>query len=181
VETDPDTWRRASLDEMDDEASRRFCEAVFRPELGANRLLSNRSIWFQATIVSNQTWRADNVILLGDALRTVHFSLGSGTRMAMQDAIALHRAFQACGDDLDAAFAAFEAERRPASASFQAAASRSLDWYERVAATMSLSPVEFAYHYMRRTGRVTDEHLRERDPEFMAAVEGIPDRRHNSA
>ena len=170
VETDPDTWRRAGLDRMQDEASRRYCEDVFRPELGANRLLSNRSTWFQATIVSNDHWHTRNVVLLGDALRTVHFSLGSGTRMAMQDAIALHRAFHTHGEDLPAAFAAFEAERRPASASFQSAASRSLDWYEQVAGKMDLDPVEFAYDYMRRTGRVTDEHLRERDPDFMAAV-----------
>lgn len=170
VETDPGTWRRAGLDRMEDEASRRYCEDVFRPELGANRLLSNRSTWFQATIVSNERWHSKNIVLLGDALRTVHFSLGSGTRMAMQDAIALHRAVQAHGGDLPAAFAAFEAERRPASASFQSAASRSLDWYEQVAGKMDLDPVEFAYDYMRRTGRVTDEHLRERDPGFMAAV-----------
>jgi 2-polyprenyl-6-methoxyphenol hydroxylase-like FAD-dependent oxidoreductase len=173
VEVDPDTWKRAGLDTMSDEDSRRFCEQVFAKDLGSNGLLSNRSIWFSANIVSNENWSYKNVVLLGDALRTVHFSLGSGTRMAMQDAIALYEAVNLHGKDLPAAFAHFEKLRRTSSANFQTAAAKSLDWYESVDQKMHLDPVIFAYDYMRRTGRVSHEDLKERDPNFIARYEAL--------
>jgi anthraniloyl-CoA monooxygenase len=171
LEVDPDTWQRAGLHQASEDESRRFCADVFRAELGSNELLSNRSLWFEANIVKNERWSHGNIVLLGDALRTVHFSLGSGTRMAMQDAIALQRGFVAQPNDVPAAFAAFEAERRPASSSFQAAAGKSLDWYERVADKLHLDPVSFAYDYMRRTGQVSHDDLKQRDPLFTAAAE----------
>ena len=173
VEVDPDTWQRAGLDRMSEDESRRYCAQVFAADLGSNELPTNRSLWFEANIVKNERWTHRNIVLLGDALRTVHFSLGSGTRMAMQDAIALHRAIAEHPSDLDAAFAAFEGTRRPASSTFQAAAARSLDWYENVAGRMHLDPVSFAYDYMRRTGQVTHEDLRRRDPHFTAAYEQL--------
>jgi 2-polyprenyl-6-methoxyphenol hydroxylase-like FAD-dependent oxidoreductase len=173
VEVDPDTWQRAGLDRMSEDESRRYCAQVFAADLGSNELLTNRSLWFEANIVKNERWTHRNIVLLGDALRTVHFSLGSGTRMAMQDAIALHHAIAEQPSDLDAAFAAFEGTRRPASSTFQAAAARSLDWYENVAGRMHLEPVSFAYDYMRRTGQVTHEDLRRRDPHFTAAYEQL--------
>lgn len=171
VEVDPETWRRAGLHQATDEESRRYCEQVFRWELGSNQLLSNRSVWFQALIVRNARWSHRNIGLIGDALRTVHFSLGSGTRMAMQDAIALHAALVTHGDDVAAAFAAFERTRRTASSEFQLAANKSLDWYETVRDRLNLDPVSFAYHYMRRTDRVTHEDLRRRDPAFVDRYE----------
>lgn len=171
VEVDPDSWRRAGLDTASEEESRRYCARVFGDELGANGLLGNRSLWFEANIVRNERWSHENIVLLGDALRTVHFSLGSGTRMAMQDAIALHQGLLRHPGDVPGAFAQFEALRRPASSSFQAAAGRSLDWYENVAAKMHLDPVAFAYDYMRRTGQVSHDDLRQRDPAFAAAYE----------
>lgn len=173
VEVDPDTWQRAGLDRASEDESRRFCAEVFRPELGSNELLTNRSLWFEANIVKNEQWTHRNIVLLGDALRTVHFSLGSGTRMAMQDAIALQRGLAAHPNDLPAAFAAFEATRRPASSSFQSAAARSLDWYEGVADKLHLDPVSFAYDYMRRTGQVAHDDLKQRDPHFTAAYESL--------
>lgn len=176
VEVDPDTWKRAGLDAASEDESRRRCAEVFRPELGSNELLTNRSLWFEANIVKNERWTHRNIVLLGDALRTVHFSLGSGTRMAMQDAIALHRGLAAHPNDLPAAFAAFEATRRPASSSFQSAAAKSLDWYENVADRLHLDPLAFAYDYMRRTGQVSHHDLKQRDPHFTAACEasGLP-------
>jgi anthraniloyl-CoA monooxygenase len=93
--------------------------------------------------------------------------------MAMQDAIALHRAFVRCGDNIPAAFAEFESCRRDASADFQRAAEKSLDWYENVATKMRLDPIRFAYDYMRRTGRVSHEDLKERDPNFVTAYEAL--------
>ena len=171
VEVDPDSWRRAGLDTASEDDSRRYCAEVFREDLGANELLGNRSLWFEANIVRNECWSHQNIVLLGDALRTVHFSLGSGTRMAMQDAIALHQGLLQHPGDARAAFAVFEAQRRPASSSFQAAAARSLDWYENVADKMHLDPVDFAYDYMRRTGQVSHDDLRQRDPAFASAYE----------
>ena len=173
VEVDPETWVRASLDRMSDADSRRFLAAVFEPELGGNPLLSNRSNWFRANIVRNARWSYRNVVLLGDALRTVHFSLGSGTRMAMQDAIALHRAVVAHGHDLDAAFAQFEATRAAESTDFQAAAAKSIAWYEHVSERMHLHPVAFACDYMCRTGRVTLGELRRRDPHLIEALDRL--------
>jgi len=171
VEVDPDTWRRAGLDKASEDESRRFCAEVFRPELGGNELLTNRSLWFEANIVRNEHWTHANIVLLGDALRTVHFSLGSGTRMAMQDAIALQRGLIEHPNDLAGAFAAFEGTRRPASSSFQSAAAKSLDWYENVADKLHLDPLSFAYDYMRRTGQVSHDDLKRRDPHFTAAFE----------
>ncbi|WP_298233071.1 FAD-dependent monooxygenase [uncultured Azohydromonas sp.] len=173
VEVDPHTWQRAGLGRMSEDESRRYCAQVFAADLGSNELLTNRSLWFEANIVRNERWTHRNIVLLGDALRTVHFSLGSGTRMAMQDAIALHHAIAEHPSDLDAAFAAFDGTRRPASSTFQAAAARSLDWYENVADRMHLDPVSFAYDYMRRTGQVTHEELRRRDPHFTGAYEQL--------
>lgn len=172
VEVDPETWQRAGLDTASEEESRAFCERVFADDLGGNALLGNRSNWFQASVVRNEHWSHGKVVLLGDALRSVHFSLGSGTRMAMQDAIALCDAVCAHRDDVPAAFQTFEHSRRDASTRFQEAARRSLDWYESIADKMHLDPVAFAYDYMLRTGRVTHEDLRARDPEFIRRVEG---------
>jgi anthraniloyl-CoA monooxygenase len=176
VEVDPETWQRAGLDRMSEDESRRHCARVFRAELGSNELLTNRSMWFGANIVRNQNWTHRNIVLLGDALRTVHFSLGSGTRMAMQDAIALHRGLAAHPSDVAAAFREFEAIRRPASSTFQDAAGKSLDWYENVAAKMDLDAVSFAYDYMRRTDQVSHEDLQQRDPHFTAAYEALHSR-----
>jgi len=171
VEVAPETWERAGLDRAGDEESRRYCADVFRPELGGHELMSNRSRWFEANVVKNERWTHRNIVLIGDALRTVHFSLGSGTRMAMQDAIALHRVLADQPDRIPAALAAFEAARRPASSSFQSAAAFSLDWYENVEAKLHLDPLAFAYDYMRRTGKVSHDDLKQRAPHFIAAYE----------
>jgi 2-polyprenyl-6-methoxyphenol hydroxylase-like FAD-dependent oxidoreductase len=173
VEVDPQTWQRAELDRMSEDESRRYCADVFRADLGSNELLSNRSLWFGANIVRNKNWTHRNIVLLGDALRTVHFSLGSGTRMAMQDAIALDRGLAQHPGDISAALQAYEAIRRPASLTFQEAAGKSLDWYENVATKMHLDPVTFAYEYMRRTDQVSHEDLKIRDPHFAEAFEAL--------
>jgi anthraniloyl-CoA monooxygenase len=173
VEVDPETWQRAGLDQMSEDESRRLCADVFRAELGSNELLTNRSLWFGANIVRNENWTHQNIALLGDALRTVHFSLGSGTRMAMQDAIALHCGLAKHPDDLSSAFREYEFIRRKASATFQEAANKSLNWYETVATKMQLDPISFAYDYMRRTDQVSHEDLKQRDPDFTAAFEAL--------
>jgi anthraniloyl-CoA monooxygenase len=171
IETDPQTWQRARLDQMSDAQSRALCEHIFADDLGGQALLSNNSNWFEAVTVKNECWHAGKVVLLGDALRSVHFSLGSGTRMAMEDAIALCDGLETHGPEVDKVFGHFEAKRRPASDRFQLAAAKSLDWYENVAEKMYLDPVDFTYDYMLRTGRVTHDDLRLRAPDFVRQYE----------
>ncbi|HWP23435.1 MAG TPA: FAD-dependent monooxygenase, partial [Candidatus Binatia bacterium] len=159
------------LDRMSDEDSRAYCERVFAADLGGHRLVTNKSIWRQFALLKTCRWHVGNVVLIGDALRTVHFSIGSGTRLAFEDAIALDRAFALAGGDVPRALAAFELERRPIVEKIIAAADRSSYWYERLAEKMKLPPGELAYDYMTRSGRMTDERLRELSPRFMARVD----------
>ena len=174
VETDPDTFARAGLAAMSEAESLRYCERVFADDLAGEPLRSNKSQWFRYAIVRNRNWYHGNVVLLGDALRTGHPSIGSGTRLAMQDSIALFRAFERRGADVAAALAEFERTRRPGSDGLQAAAVKSTEWYETVRTKLGLAPVAFAYDYMRRTGRVSHEDLRKRDPALVAAYEALP-------
>ena len=110
-------------------------------------------------------------MLLGDALRTVHFSIGSGTRLAFEDAIALERAFAECGEDVPLVLACFERERRPVVDKLLAAAKASSYWYERFPEKMHFEPWQLAYDYMTRSGRMTEERLRSVAPKFMARVD----------
>jgi anthraniloyl-CoA monooxygenase len=173
VECDPDTWRAAALDRRSEAESLEYCEEVFREDLDGHKLLSNRSVWFNYAIVANQSWFRGNLVLLGDALRTGHPSIGSGTRLAMQDAIALFHAFASCGPDVPAALAEFERKRRPASDELQAAAIKSTEWYESVRGKLHLDPISFAYDYLRRTGRVSHRDVTRRDPELARAYEAL--------
>ena len=172
VECDAATWQRAGLDRMNDAGSRACCERVFAPELGGHALVSNKSLWRQFPLLYNRRWSAGNAVLIGDALRSMHFSIGSGTRLAFEDAIALDRAFGEAGDDVSQALAAFERERRPVVEKLLAAANASSFWYERMRERMALKPWALAYDYMTRSGRMTDERLRELSPKFMARVDG---------
>jgi len=171
VECDEATWRRAGLDRVSDEESRDYCQQVFAPDLNGNPLVSNKSIWRQFLLLACRHWFAGNTVLIGDALRTVHFSIGSGTRLAFEDAIALDRALGEEGDDVPRALAAFERERRPVVEKIIAAANLSSFWYERLPEKMTLEPWQLAYDYMTRSGRMTDERLRELSPKFMARVD----------
>jgi 2-polyprenyl-6-methoxyphenol hydroxylase-like FAD-dependent oxidoreductase len=171
VECDVATWRRAGLDQMSDEDSRAYCEGVFARDLGGHPLLSNKSIWRQFLLLASGRWFVGNTVLIGDALRTVHFSIGSGTRLAFEDAIALDRAFAYAGEDIAEALEAFERKRRPVVEKILAAANASSYWYERFPEKMGFEAWRLAYDYMKRSGRMTDERLRELAPKFMARVE----------
>jgi anthraniloyl-CoA monooxygenase len=170
VECDAETWATAGLAGASDDESRRYCEDVFRETLAGAPLLSNRSTWLAFRAVTNQRWSHDNTVLIGDALRTVHFSIGSGTRMALEDAIALARAL-ATTDDVGAALAEFERARRPGVDRLLGVAGRSVRWYERMRQALGLAPVAFAYDYVMRGGALSHERLRERSPRFAAAYE----------
>jgi 2-polyprenyl-6-methoxyphenol hydroxylase-like FAD-dependent oxidoreductase len=172
VECDEATWRRAGLDGMDDAASRAYCERVFASDLGGRPLVSNKSTWRQFPLLHNRVWHAGNAVLIGDALRSMHFSIGSGTRLAFEDAIALDRAFGEAGEDVPAALAAFERERRPVVEKLFAAASASSCWYEEFPGRMArFDALGLAYDYMTRSGRMSAERLRATAPRFMARVD----------
>jgi len=171
VECDRATWDRARFEQLSDAESRAYCERVFAPDLEGHALVTNKSIWRNFPLLSNRHWSVGNTVLIGDALRTVHFSIGSGTRLAFEDAIALDRAFGATGADVPAALAEFERERRPVVEKIVEAANASSFWYERMAQAMRQAPWRLAYDYMTRSGRMDDPRLRELAPKFMARID----------
>lgn len=173
VEVPPDTFRESGLNKMSEADSLAYCEAAFADDLGGHPLLSNRSLWFRYTIVKNEHWSFDNVVLLGDALRTGHPSIGSGTRMALQDSIALYDAYRTALGDVPRLLDEFRRIRRPGSDSLQQAAIKSTEWYENLGPKLHLDPVSFAYDYLRRSGRVTHADIQQRDPALASAYEQL--------
>ena len=170
VECDEETWRGAGLDQMPDAEARAYLGRVFARDLEGEELLSNNSRWINFLLVKNGRWSHDNVVLLGDALHTAHFSIGSGTKLAIEDSIELFRHF-AAGADVPSALEAFERERKPVVEEYQRAADESRIWFERARAHVGLEPLPFAYSLMTRSTRVDRESLRRRDPAFIAAYE----------
>jgi 2-polyprenyl-6-methoxyphenol hydroxylase-like FAD-dependent oxidoreductase len=166
AEVDSDTWQRSGMYAMSNDERRRLFEDLFRDTLDGRELLTNRSAWRRWRLVTNDRWSFRNVVLLGDALRTAHPSIGSGTRLAMEDAISLWRAFTDHSENIGAAFAAYERERRPIRNRMNEAADRSIDWYERLPEKMALSAYAFAYDYALRTGIVTARRLAAESPRF---------------
>jgi 2-polyprenyl-6-methoxyphenol hydroxylase-like FAD-dependent oxidoreductase len=171
VEVDQATFARAGFAQMSEAETRTFCERVFAEALEGHALISNNSIWRRFPIVHNEHWRAGNCVLIGDALHTAHFSIGSGTRLAMEDAIALDRAIAAYPDDVVAALNACESARRPILEKLVSGANRSAIWYEQFAQHMQLPPLDFAMSYVTRSGRVDIDRLRKLSPRFVARYE----------
>jgi anthraniloyl-CoA monooxygenase len=166
IEMHEDVWRRAGFDEQ---AIPRIRD-LFSSVLGGAALFSNNSRWITFATVRNECWRHENVVLLGDAAHTAHFSIGSGTKLAMEDALAL----AAClyeQPDVDSAVTAYEQERRPIVLSTQRAAQASLEWFENLAQYTDQEPIQFGFNIMTRSRRVTYDNLRVRDPEFVDAVD----------
>ena len=170
VECDEQTWGQAGFAKMTDVETRRFLETVFANDLTGHPLLSNNSKWINFVNVKNAHWNYRNVVLLGDALHTAHFSIGSGTKLALEDAIALKQCFDKTAT-LQTALEEFESGRKPVIEEYQAAALESCVWFENARQYMQLSPLELAYVIMTRSGRVDEEKLGRRDPDFMAAYE----------
>lgn len=168
VECDPATWVRAGLDRATESESRRVCEQVFAATLEGHPLVSNRSIWRNFPWVWNNRWSVRNMVLIGDALRTAHYSIGSGTRLALEDALALTKALEAEPGDIAAALTRYEATRRPVVQKLVAASKMSAAWYERFPEHMRLAPTDLAMSYIRRSGRVDNDRLRTMAPRFMA-------------
>lgn len=170
VECDEETWARAGLDSMSDAEARAHLARVFARDLGGHELLSNNSRWINFLLVKNERWSRSNVVLLGDALHTAHFSIGSGTKLALEDSIALFEQF-AAGRDVPSALAEFERERKPVIEEYQQAAQESRVWFENAKDYIGLDPTDFAFSLMTRSKRVTYESLKRRDPGFIAAYD----------
>ncbi len=169
------TWRGLGFDRMDQDQTCRAAEALFADWLGGHRLMSNArhlrgSAWLNFPRVACSNWRDGKVILLGDAAHTAHFSIGSGTKLAFEDAIRLAEAVTG-GHDLDAALAAYEADRRVEVLKLQSAARNSTEWFETVDRYVGLEPIQFAYSLLTRSQRVSHENLRLRDAAFLTGVE----------
>lgn len=174
VEVEEGTWGRAGFETMAPEETIRYCERVFTNDLDGYPIISNNSYWRKFPAVWNERWSFENVVLIGDALRTAHFSIGSGTRLAMEDAIALFKAFRECGPDLKRSFSRFQEIRLPAVKKIWDAANVSIRWYEDMNRLVStLTPVELAYDYMTRTGRIDHAEIRRCDPRLAAAYEAL--------
>jgi 2-polyprenyl-6-methoxyphenol hydroxylase-like FAD-dependent oxidoreductase len=171
VETSRETWLRAGFAGMDEAASRAKLEAIFADALGGEKLISNRSAWRNFPVLWNDRWSHLNRVLVGDALHTAHFSIGSGTRLAMEDVIALVEGLEAHPGDVRAGLEAYEAARRPIVEKLVRAAGESAAWYEDFGAHMKLAPLDFAYSYITRSGRIDNDRLRAAAPVFMAQYE----------
>ncbi|PYR11529.1 MAG: bifunctional salicylyl-CoA 5-hydroxylase/oxidoreductase [Acidobacteria bacterium] len=170
VECGEATWKAAGMDRASEQQTADFLEGLFAEELDGHQLITNRSIWRQFPTVRVEPWWSDQVVLLGDAAHTAHFSVGSGTRMAMEDAVAL-RDCLVHDTDVRSALRAYEARRRPQVESLQRAAQASLQWFEDTERYMSLDPVQFTFSLLTRSLRITHEDLRVRDPAFLARVD----------
>ncbi|WP_439499438.1 bifunctional salicylyl-CoA 5-hydroxylase/oxidoreductase [Bosea sp. (in: a-proteobacteria)] len=173
LETDPETFAKAGLAEMDEAASAAFLEEVFAEELQGHRLVTNRSLWRSFPMIRCERWVSENVVLIGDAKATAHFSIGSGTKLAMEDAIALHRAFGAAKLDVAQALALFERTRREEVEKTQHAADVSLVWFEQLGRFWGFDPLRFAFGLMTRSKAITYDNLALRAPGFVAALDRL--------
>jgi anthraniloyl-CoA monooxygenase len=171
VECGEETWRNAGFNRKSEIETCEYLKRVFEDDLDGHPLLTNNFVrWINFPLVRNRRWRHENVVLLGDALHTAHFSIGSGTRLALEDSIALAKCF-AEESNVTEALQLFEKVRKPIVESMQDAAYSSLLMLENIQVEWHLDPLPFAYRIMTRSGRITHEKLKKRDPEFVAAYE----------
>lgn len=179
AEMSEDVWHAAGFDEtanevfapgVSDEKAVAKISAIFADELGGHQVLTNNSKWLNFTTVRNENWRAGNIVLLGDAAHTAHFSIGSGTKLAMEDALALAACLHEHGSVVQA-LAAYEAERRPVVESTQRAAQASLEWFENIGQYKEQDPVQFCFNLLTRSRRITYDNLKLRDPGFAGHVD----------
>ncbi len=171
VETTEETWRQAGLDRLGEKESLAFCEDLFATHLDGHRLFSNRSAWINFVTLANQNWHLGNIVLVGDAVHTAHFSIGSGTKLAVDGAVALAKGFQAHPGDMAAAFAEYELERQPRVERFQAAARDSARYFEGVGRYLHFDPEPFVFNLLTRSGRITRADLEQRDPVLVNLVD----------
>ncbi len=171
VETSETAWKKAGLDQATEEQTLAFCEKLFADELAGHKLIANRSIWRTFPTVRNAHWYFDNVVLMGDACHTAHFSIGSGTKLAMEDAIELAAALKST-KSVKEALDAYETKRKPQTESIQRAAQTSLEWFEETERYVGkLDALEFAFAMLTRSMRITHTNLKLRDPALVAKID----------
>ena len=169
VECREETWKKAGLDRASEEETVAYCERLFAKYLDGHQLLTNRSIWRTFPTIVNERWYHDNVVILGDAAHTAHFSIGSGTKLAMEDAIALADTFKRLGTaDVPAALRAYQEARYDESRRLQRVAQTSLEWFESSARYQDQAPEVFSFNLMTRSKRITYDNLALRDPALVA-------------
>jgi anthraniloyl-CoA monooxygenase len=169
IETDEATWKNFGFDAKDEPAMLATLERVFAEELGGHKLIANRSIWRNFPTITNRTWVKGNAVLVGDAKATAHFSIGSGTKLAMEDAIALFQAVRS-QPSLEQALKKYDTARREEVEKTQHAANVSLAWFEHMRRYWGMDPLQFAFGVMSRSKQITWENLELRDPEFVREV-----------
>jgi len=172
VECPEPVWRQAGLDRATEEDSLAFCEKLFAEDLRGHSLISNRSIWVSFVTLKCETWHHENAVLLGDAAHTAHFTIGSGTKLAMEDAVSLAEAIERRKSDLEGALTEYEMDRQPVVERFQQAAMESAAYFESVSRYAGFEPVQFAFNLLTRSGRITHLELQRRDPALVARVDG---------
>ncbi|HKU07755.1 MAG TPA: FAD-dependent monooxygenase [Bradyrhizobium sp.] len=170
VECDAATWNAYGFEHKSIEESQAICEGVFADTLDGHKLISNKSVWRNFPWIWNERWSHRNMVLIGDALHTAHFSIGSGTRLAIEDAIALTKALEA-ETDIPGALSRYERDRKPIVKKLVTAARTSADWYEHFPEHMKLDLMDFTYSYITRSGRIDNARLRAMSPQFMARFE----------
>lgn len=169
AECDAEAWVRSGLDQMNDEQRDLFAAEMFAEELDGHRLISNKSAWRCLPVIRNQRWFVGRHVLIGDALHSAHPTIGSGTRIAMEDAIDLAEALRACAGDIPSALECFERVRKPAKQKLVDAAEKSFMWYEEVGGKLdALTPADFVFDFMTRTGRISEKRLCAEFPRFMS-------------
>lgn len=173
METDPDTFKRSGLGEMDEVTSAKFLESIFKEELEGHPLITNRSVWRNFPVIHCKHWVKDNVVIMGDAKASAHFSIGSGTKLAMEDAIALHNSFLSQGLDVRQALAHYEYTRRTEVEKTQHAAEVSLVWFEEVKRFWPFAPLRFVFGLMTRSKAITYDNLALRASELVAAIDQL--------
>lgn len=172
AECDQETWINCGLEHMSDGKRQTLFEQVFASELEGASLMANNSIWRQFPVIRNRYWSVGKQVLMGDALASAHFSIGSGTRIAMEDSIALANAIAGSKDNVSAIVGIYESNRRPGKTRLIEASERSFMWFEDIVAHMACASVhEFVYGFMTRTGRIDANRLKAQYPELIAAIE----------
>ncbi len=170
VECDEQTWLRAGLDTADEATSIAYCEQLFANDLEGATLISNNSRWISFPTLKTKNWHHQNIVLLGDAIHTAHFSIGSGTKLAMEDAIALASALEQ-HSDIETALNEYEIERKPVVEIFQKAAQDSQIYFETIKRYLNLDPMQFTFQLLTRSGRISYDDLRLRDPRYGDSVD----------
>jgi anthraniloyl-CoA monooxygenase len=172
LECTAETLARSGLKVEDEDATVAYVQALFNDDIKGHKILKNRSLWRQFPIIACDKWHYKNMVLMGDAVHTAHFSIGSGTKLAMEDSIALAEAVKRSPDDIPTALAAYEAARRPIVESTQRAARTSLEWFEQTERYYEhLEPIQFGFSLLTRSLRISHSNLKLRDPGYVASID----------